>query len=153
MSRRGARVLGAVVGLVVVCGVAVAHGGSLRDASGQELAVPTWLFLSTGGAVVGASFLLASFVTDREFVAAVHEWHHHLPAPRRVLPWVRHVVGLAGFAFVLLTGFAGPTEPLRNGAIVLVWVGWWAAFAMSTYLVGNSWPPVNPFRTLTRPVA
>ncbi|GAA0271010.1 hypothetical protein [Halobacterium noricense] len=153
MSRRGARVLGAVVGLVAVCGVAVAHGGSLRDASGQELAVPTWLFLSTGGAVVGASFLLASFVTDREFVAAVHEWHHPLPAPRRVLAWVGHVVGLAGFAFVLLTGFAGPTEPLRNGAIVLVWVGWWAAFAMSTYLVGNSWPAVNPSRTLTRPVA
>ncbi|CQH50667.1 uncharacterized protein HHUB_1648 [Halobacterium hubeiense] len=154
MSRRGARVLGAVVGLLAVCGVAVAHGGSLRDASGQELAVPTWLFLSTGGAVVGASFLLASFVTDREFVAAVHEWHRRVPAPRRVLAGVGHVVGLAGLALVLLAGFARPDiDPLRNAAIVLVWVGWWAAFAMSTYLVGNSWPAINPFRTLTRPIS
>jgi len=153
MSRRGARAVGAVVGLLAVCGVAVAHGGSLRDASGQELAVPTWLFLSTGGAVVGASFLLANFVTDRRFVAAVHEWRRRLPAPRRALAWVGHAVGLAGFGFILLTGFVGPMEPLRNGAIVLVWVGWWAAFAMSTYLVGNSWPAINPFRTLTAPLA
>ncbi|MXR21859.1 tryptophan-rich sensory protein, partial [Halobacterium sp. PCN9] len=42
MSRRGARTLGALLGLAAVCGVAAAHGGSLRDASGQELAVPTW---------------------------------------------------------------------------------------------------------------
>ncbi|MCG1002412.1 MULTISPECIES: hypothetical protein [Halobacterium] len=153
MSRPGARALGAAAGLLAVCGVAVAHGGSLRDASAQELAVPTWLFLSTGGAVVGASFLLASFVTDRELVAAVDEWHRRIPAPRRVLAWAGRAVGVTGFAFVLLTGFDGPMEPLRNGAIVLVWVGWWAMFAMSTYLVGNSWPAVDPFRTLTRPVA
>jgi len=154
MSRRGARALGAVVGLLAVCGVAAAHGGSLRDASGQELAVPTWLFLSTGGAVVGASFLLASFVTDRELVAAIDEWRRRLPAPRRALAWAGRAVGVAGFAVVLLAGFARPDiDPLRNAAIVVVWVGWWAAFVMSTYLVGNSWPAVNPFRTLTRPLS
>ena len=153
MSRRGARTLGALLGLAAVCGVAAAHGGSLRDASGQELAVPTWLFLSTGGAVVGASFLMASFVTDREFVAAIHEWQRLVPAPRRVLAWTGRLVGVAGFAVVLVTGFAGPSDPLRNAAIVVVWVGWWAAFAMTTYLVGNSWPALNPFRTLTRPLA
>ncbi|MFB6269857.1 MAG: hypothetical protein ABEH83_07935 [Halobacterium sp.] len=154
MSRRGARLAGFVVGLTAVCGVAVAHGGSLRDASGQDLAVPTWLFLSTGGAVVGASFLLASFVTDREFVAAVHEWRRGLPVPRRALAWTGRLVGLAGFAVVLVAGSAGPqSDSLRNAAIMLVWVGWWAAFAMATYLVGNAWPAVNPFRTLTRPVA
>jgi hypothetical protein len=115
--------------------------------------VPTWLFLSTGGAVVGASFLMASFVTDREFVASIHGWRRSLPAPRRLLAWTGRVVGLAGFAVVLLAGFAGPQfDPLRNAAIMLVWVGWWAVFAMATYLVGNAWPAVNPFRTLTRPL-
>lgn len=152
MSRRGARTVGALIGLAAVCGVAAAHGGSLRDASGQELAVPTWLFLSTGGAVVGASFLLASFVTDRQFVAAVHEWQRRLPAPRRVLGVASRTFGVAGFVVLLVTGFVGPVEPLRSAAIMLVWVGWWAAYAMSTYLVGNSWPAVNPFRTLTYPL-
>ncbi|WP_231736937.1 hypothetical protein [Halobacterium sp. CBA1126] len=144
MSRRGARVLGAVVGLLAVCGVAAAHGGSLRDASGQELAVPTWLFLSTGGAVVGASFLLASFVTDRAFVAAIHEWRRRLSVPRQPLAWVGRAVGLAGFAYVLLTGFAGPTEPLRNGAIVLVWVGWWRRSRCRRTSSGTRGPPSTP---------
>ncbi|MFC3478797.1 hypothetical protein [Halobacterium litoreum] len=152
MYRRGARVAGVVVGLSLVCGVALAHGGSLRNATQQELAVPTWLFLSTGGAVVGASFLLASFVTDRAFVAAVHEWRRAIPVPRRALAWAGRVVGVGGFALVLGTGFVGPTDELRNAAVMVVWVGWWAGFVMATYLVGNAWPAVDPFRTLSRPV-
>ena len=153
MSRRAGRLAGVVVGLTAICGVALAHGGNLRDASGQELAVPTWLFLSTGGAVVGASFIMASFVTDRAFVASIHEWRRGLPAPRRVLAWAGRLLGIAGFAVVLVAGLLGPSEPLRNAAIMLVWVGWWAAFAMVTYLVGNAWPAVNPFRTLSRPLS
>ncbi|AHG03456.1 hypothetical protein HALDL1_07490 [Halobacterium sp. DL1] len=153
MYRRGARALGVVVGLAAICGVALAHGGNLRDATQQELAVPTWLFLSTGGAVVGASFLLASFVTDRAFVEAVHGWSRALPAPRTLLAWVARVAGVVGFAGVVVTGFFGPVDALRNAAIMLVWVGWWAGLVMATYLVGNAWPAVDPFRTLTRPVA
>jgi hypothetical protein len=153
MHRRGARAVGAVLGLALVSGVALAHGGSLRDASGQSLAVPTWLFLSTGGAVVGASFLLASFVTDRAFVAAVHDWRRSLPAPRRLFAWTGRLVGLAGFAVVVGVGLVGPPEQLRNAAILVVWVGWWAGFVMATYLAGNAWPAVDPFRTLTRPLA
>jgi len=153
MFRRLARPLGAAVGLAAVCGVVVAHGGSLRGASGGSLAVPTWLFLSTGGAVVGASFLLASFVTDRAFVASVHGWARPLPAPGRLLAWGGRLVGVAALAVLVVAGFAGPTEPLRNAAIVLVWVGWWAGLVMATYLVGNAWPALDPFRTLTRPLA
>ena len=153
MSRRLARPLGAALGLAAVCGVTVAHGGSLRGASGGSLAVPTWLFLSTGGAVVGASFLLASFVTDRAFVASVHGWTRPLPAPRGLLAWVGRLVGVTAFVVLVVAGFAGPAEPLRNAAIVLVWVGWWAGLVMATYLVGNAWPALDPFRTLTRPLA
>jgi hypothetical protein len=152
MYRSWARGVGAGTGLLGVCGVALAHGGSLRTASSQELAVPTWLFLATGGAVVGASFLLASFVTDRAFVESIHRWTRALPAPRRALAWVGRLVGVVGFAVVLWAGFVGPRgldAELRNAAILLVWVGWWAGFAMTTYLVGNAWPAVDPFRTLT----
>jgi hypothetical protein len=152
MYRSWARGVGAGTGLLGVCGVALAHGGSLRTASSQELAVPTWLFLATGGAVVGASFLLASFVTDRAFVESIHRWTRAVPAPRRALAWVGRLVGVVGFAVVLWAGFVGPQgldAELRNAAILLVWVGWWAGFAMTTYLVGNAWPALDPFRTLT----
>jgi hypothetical protein len=154
MLRRSGRVAGALLGLLGASGVALAHGGSLRDATAQELAVPTWLFLSTGGAVVGASFLLASFVTDRALVDAVHSWGVDLTAGSlgvgRALAWLGRVVGLAGLALVVLAGAGGPAQPLRNAAIVVVWVGWWAGYVMTTYLVGNTWPAIDPFRTLTR---
>ncbi|SEV99900.1 hypothetical protein [Halobacterium jilantaiense] len=153
MLRRLAHPLGAGLALAAVCGVAAAHGGSLRGASGSSLAVPTWLFLSTGGAVVGASFLLASFVTDRQFVADIHGWRRALPAPRRLLAWAGQTVGVAAFAVLVVAGFFGPTDPLRNAAIVLVWVAWWAGLVMATYLVGNAWPALDPFRTLTRPLS
>jgi len=36
--------------------------------------------------------------------------------------------------------------------VLLVWVGWWAGFTMTTYLVGNTWPALNPFRGAVRAV-
>jgi hypothetical protein len=35
-----------------------------------------------------------------------------------------------------------------NLAILIVWVGWWAGYTMSVYLLGNSWPAFNPWRML-----
>jgi len=134
--------------LVLSTGVALAHGGSLRGAAPERLAVPTWLFLLTGGGAVGASFLLASVVTERGFVGAVHEWHATLPAPRRALAWGGGLLGLTTLALVVVAGLAGPTEPLRNAAILVVWVGWWAGFTMSAYLVGDAWPALDPWRRL-----
>ena len=130
-------------------GTASAHGGSLGAGAREPLAVPTWLFLTTGGATVGASFLLASFVTDRSFVAAVHDWHLDLPLPaRRLLGRAVSAVGLAGLAAVVVVGFLGPPTPVENAGYLLVWVGWWAGFTMSTYLVGNAWPALNPWRAI-----
>jgi hypothetical protein len=58
-----------------------------------------------------------------------------------------------GLVLVLVGAAFGSPEPRRNVAILVVWVGWWAGFTMSTYLVGNAWPALDPFRTLTRPLA
>ncbi len=134
--------------LVAATGVATAHGGAVRGAARESLAVPTWLFLLTGGGVVGASFLLASFVTDRVFIAGVHAWRRALPAPSRPLARVGQVVGVAALVAVVVLGLVGPDTPTRNLAILVVWVGWWGAYLASTYLLGNSWPSVNPFRTI-----
>jgi hypothetical protein len=40
------------------------------------------------------------------------------------------------------------TGPTPNAAVLFVWVGWWAGYTMTTYLVGNTWPALNPWRTL-----
>jgi len=139
----------AAVGAVWLVGVASAHGGSLGAESRESLAVPTWLFLATGGGAVGASFLLASFVTDRSFVRSIHAWRRHAAVPSRgTATRLLRAVGVLGLAAVVVVGFTGPTAALGNAAILVVWVGWWAGFTMTTYLVGNWWPTLNPWRTL-----
>ncbi|MFC7139024.1 hypothetical protein ACFQMA_04125 [Halosimplex aquaticum] len=139
----------ALASLVAVAARPVlAHGGSLGGAARESLTVPTWLMLATGGAIVGASFLLASFATDRSAVDAVIERRRTvaLPAPA-ALRWGAGALGVVALVGVVVTGFVGPSDPLSNPAVVIVWAGWWAGFAMSTYLVGNAWPAVNPWRT------
>ena len=152
MTTRRRRVVGWLVGtvsLVLAAGTVAAHGGSLAGGGRESITVPTWLFLSTGGAAVGASFLLASFVTDRAFIERIHDWGTPLTVSDSRLPGLAaRLVGLAGFVTVLVVGFLGPTTPQTNLAILLVWVGWWAGLAMTTYLVGNTWRALNPLDTI-----
>ena len=125
------------------------HGGSLGGAARESLTVPTWLMLATGGAVVGASFLLASFATDRSAVEGLVEARRTVSIPgATALRWSGGVLGVVVLGLILVGGFVGPADPLSNPAVVIVWAGWWAGFAMSTYLVGNAWPVVNPWRAV-----
>jgi hypothetical protein len=149
--RACALVAWALAALGTAVGPALAHGGSLGRAARDSLSVPAWLIVATGGAAVGASFLLASFGTDRAFVAGLHGPRRYLRLPgRRWLSRLAGGLGVAVLAVVVVAGFLGSTDPLSNGAIVIVWVGWWAGFTMSTYLVGNAWPALNPFRAVAR---
>lgn len=148
--RRLVRLLTALLALPFV-GRVVAHGGSLGGNAGRSLDVPTWLFLATGGGVVGASFLLSSFATDREFIRALHDRRRSLDLPvRRALVVAGRSVGVLALLGVVLVGLFGPAEPLRNAGVLVVWVGWWAGLAMAAYLVGNAWPLLNPWRTVSR---
>jgi len=149
--RRGAALAIGALAWLAMAGTASAHGGSLAGGGRESLTIPTWLFLSTGGAAVGASFLLASFVTDRAFIERVHGWGTPLVEDGTdTLALAGRLLGLAGLAAVLVVGFLGPTTARTNLAILLVWVGWWAGLAMTTYLVGNAWTTLNPLKTLAR---
>jgi hypothetical protein len=151
--RRVVAVAAGIVGWTLLTGTATAHGGSLAAGGRESLTIPTWLFLSTGGAAVGASFLLASFVTDRAFIERIHAWGTPLDDSNVGVPvLLGRLVGLAGYVAVLAIGFLAPTlgltTPQTNLAILLVWVGWWAGLAMSTYLIGNTWRVLNPLSTI-----
>jgi hypothetical protein len=143
-----ARGLAVGAGLASV-GTVAAHGGSLGAAARETVTVPTWLFLLTGGAVIGASFLLASFVTDRSLIEAIHTWERRGSLPgRRALRALVRAVGVTGLFVTLAFGFLGPDRGLTNLGVLVVWVGWWAGFTMTTYLVGSTWTALNPWRTI-----
>lgn len=146
--RRVVRLL-ALLAILPFVGRALAHGGGLGGSAGRSLDVPTWLFLATGGGVVGASFLLSSFATDREFVRHLHARRRELAVPvRDVVVLGTRVVGVLALLGVVAVGVAGPVDPLRNAAVLVVWAGWWAGLAMTSYLAGNAWPTLNPWRTI-----
>jgi hypothetical protein len=128
---------------------ALAHAGSLSGSLGSVQA-PFWLVVVTGGGVVAASFLFATLVTDHETIRAVNDRRLVLPvgALRRLVPGVR-ALGVVGLAAVVVVGLVGPRDPLLNLAVLVVWVGWWAGYTMSAYLVADSWALLNPWRTLT----
>ncbi|WEL21325.1 hypothetical protein [Halorhabdus sp. BNX81] len=151
-SRELARRLVAIVALGVAglfASTAAGHGGSLGEGARESVTVPTWLFLLTGGAVVGASFLLASFVTDRRLIDDLHGWRATVPVPGRDgLASIARVGAVLGVAVVVTIGYVGPQSGLSNLAILLVWVGWWAGYTMSAYLLGETWSTVNPWRTV-----
>ncbi|WP_324757268.1 hypothetical protein [Haloarcula montana] len=147
---RALAVLATGLAALSIAGTASAHGGSLAAGGRESLTIPTWLFLSTGGAAVGASFLLASFVTDRVFVERLHDWGIDLAGGGdRALRTIGRVIGLLGLLAVLVVGFVGPETPRTNLAILLVWAGWWAGLVIVTYLLGNVWSGLNPFKTLS----
>ncbi len=126
----------------------------------REMAVPTWLFLLTGGAAIGASGLLAAFVTDRTLLQSLHEWAIPLPfslfhpsleptPTRRTLETLAAVGGVLTLFGTLIVAFVGPQLPTTNLAILLTFVGLRALLPMIAVTLGNPWPALNPFRTLS----
>ena len=60
---------------------------------------------------IGASALLASFVTDRRFVLSIHRRHETLPdaeAAYRAVAGALKLLGLVLLALVVYRGFVGP---------------------------------------------
>jgi hypothetical protein len=143
----------AAVGLLLLArGVAASNAAvGLGQASRDPLSVPRWLYVATGGVTIGASALLASFVTDRRFVLSIHRRRETLPdaeTAHRAVAGALKFLGLVLLALVVYRGFFGPQIPTVNLAVVVVFAGMRAGLTMFAYLVGNPWPALNPWRTV-----
>lgn len=126
------------------------HIGGVGGVGGNA-SVPPWLTIVTGGIIVGGSFLFVSLLTDHEGIRYVNALGVELPTTRtleRVFRGLLGLLGVLGLVVILVAAVEGPAVGSRNLAVLAVWMGWWAGYAMSTYLVGNTWPALNPWRTL-----
>ncbi|MFB6173524.1 MAG: hypothetical protein ABEI39_02685 [Halobacteriales archaeon] len=151
-GRRWRHVAVVAAAVAVSSGRAAAHSGSLGG-SVASATVPTWLTVLTGGIVVGGSFLFTTLLTDHDAMRDVNWWRVSVPAPtqvRRALAPLAQAAAFGALLLVVATGLFGPREPTRNFALLLVWVGWWAGYTTTTYLLGNTWPLVNPWRAPVR---
>lgn len=131
--------------------VTAGNGLTLAKGSRDTLAIPQWLYLATGGATVGASALLASFVTDRAYVNYLHDWHHSVLSIDRLtqpLVWAGRGLGIVTLVLAVYLGFVGPELPTASFTILVTFAGGRAALPMVAYLLGNVWPVLNPWRTM-----
>lgn len=138
------------VGTALFAEPSLAHAGALSGTL-RPVAIPSWLVVVTGGGVIGASFLLTSLVTDHAAIRALNGWHVAVPTRetvRAVGVWVLRGLSIAVLVSVVVSGLFGPQAPVANLAVLVVWAGWWAGYTMTTYLVGNTWPALDPWRTL-----
>jgi hypothetical protein len=128
----------------------LAHAGALR-LTDEPVTVPRWLVVSTGGGVIGASFLFTSMITDHEMIQSINGWHRPVfgrETIRTVGLKIAQGISVVVLALLVLSGLFGPQNPTVNFAILVVWAGWWAGYTISVYLVGNTWPAINPWRAL-----
>jgi hypothetical protein len=156
MRRTVARGLLVALGVTLLAEPALAHVSGVAEYS--RGGVPTWLTISTGGVIIGASFLFTSLLTDHEGIRMVNGWHLHAAVPwsvRGAATRGARAFGVLVLALVVASGLFGPGPsssalftPSDSFAIMVVWIGWWAGFVMTVYLAGNSWPLFDPFRTL-----
>ena len=150
-----------ILGVCSLSTSAIAHAGGL-PLTNEPVIIPIWLFVLTGGVIIGISFLFVSLVTQRQLIDKINGYHlsFNLPFSRltRLNTPILTLVSVLLLFYILLLGFIGPQNPTSNFAILFVWVIWWAGYTMTVYLFGNTWEQLNPWKfistilpTLNRP--
>ena len=137
-----ARLTGLSLGLAALLGapaVVTAHNLSAVYQSPLPLAV----YLAGAATTVALSFV---FVLARDMRAAPTPEGRvvHVPAPIRI---VLRVLGLVGWAWILVQGTAGGTSEASVASLFL-WVYGWVGVAMLSALVAPVWEWVDPFATI-----
>lgn len=131
----------------------------LRTASAQahafgaryDLPLPLEFYLAGAGAAVAFSFLIMVFFF-RVRPARTRQPRIDLLrfGPMHVLfyPGVTGVVQAVSvglFFLVLVAGFFGTQDALKNIEPTFIWIIWWVGLAYVAALVGNLWPAINPW--------
>ncbi|MCC7017684.1 MAG: hypothetical protein IT564_10840 [Rhodospirillales bacterium] len=150
MTRAAFALFAAVAALSGMSEPAQAHAFGER----YELPVPVWLFVVGGALTVTVTFVVVAVFARG---GAERYAEARLDLTRRALgrvlchPLTRtaaQAIGVFILALILMVGFFGADDPIRNPAPTLVWVVWWVGFSYVVMLIGNPWPVVNPWRTL-----
>ncbi|MGO9320017.1 MAG: fenitrothion hydrolase [Solirubrobacteraceae bacterium] len=145
-SRRMLAQLLGGVGLValVLPASAQAHG----IVGKADLPIPVWLFSWTAAIVLVVSFVALSTMWTRP----------QLQQPRlrrlfrlpRALEWLAGLFGVAVFALVVYSGFAGAQVTQANFSVTFIYVVFWVGTPVASVLFGDVFHALSPWRTCAR---
>jgi hypothetical protein len=137
----------ALLGQALLPGAAVAHGiGGVTD-----LPIPTWLFAWAGSIVLVVSFVaLATLWPEPRLERARERVVASLP---RALEVLAGAIGVAVFGLIVYAGLAGEQdEATHNLAPVMVFVFFWVGTPVASFLFGDVFRVLNPWRAVARTV-
>jgi hypothetical protein len=132
----------------------LAHGiGGVRD-----LPVPEWLFMYGAALVLIVSFVALALLWERPLPAA-YVGGRPLPGTLQKVVLSKALRVAAGIVSVFLlvvvtaAAFVGDVSPRDNIAPVFVYVVFWLGLVPVVVLLGNVWPPLNPWKAVADGVA
>ena len=114
-----------------------------------DLPIPLWLFSWTAAIVLVVSFVALSTLWRTPQLQQVRA--RRLIALPGFLPALASAFGLAVFALVLYSGFAGAQEaPQANFSVTFIYVVFWVGLPVASVLFGDIFRALSPWRTCAR---
>ncbi len=142
-----APVLGALgAGAVLYPASAQAHGIVGR----ADLPIPVWLFSWAAAIVLVVSFVALSVLWRRPQLQSEHRARlFRMPV---ALARLANAVGLALFALVLYSGFAGTQVWSANFSVTFIYVIFWVGTPIASVLFGDVFAALSPWRSSARAI-
>ncbi len=128
--------------LIFLPGNALAH----TSERGFVMLLPTELYILGGGLSVAGTILALSLLSPERVAAFFGRDAVIANIPRTGVGGVVAALSFIVFAFLVLCGFFGSPDPLRNPLPNAIWIVGWIIITIAHTLFGNLWAALNPWR-------
>jgi len=115
-----------------------------------DLPIPVWLFSWAAGIVLVVSFVaLSALWTSPQLQTEHRKPLLHLP---RAVEVAGSLIGVAVFALVLYSGFAGSQVWSANFSVTFIYVIFWVGMPIASVLLGDVFMVLSPWRSCARAI-
>ncbi len=148
MSRRSSQ-LGRTLGALAVAAFAFPASAAAHGIVGRaDLPIPVWLFSWAAAVVLVVSFVaLSALWTRPQLQDGARSRLGRIPAPVR---WAVSAFGVAVFALVLYSGFAGTQVWSANFSVTFIYVIFWVGVPVASAIFGDIFAALSPWRSCAR---
>jgi len=116
-----------------------------------DLPIPVWLFSWAAAIVLVVSFVaLSTMWMTPQLQRSTRRRLFGLPQP---VEWLASAAGLALFALVVYSGFAGAQVTQANFSVTFIYVVFWIGIPVASVLCGDIFRALSPWRTCARVLA
>ena len=144
----GLALLGTLAAALLAPDLAAAHGFQGR----ADLPIPRWLFAWGAFVVLVVSFVALATLWPKPKLEPEQVQEKQVLSTPRVLEPILGAIGIAIFAVVVYSGFAGSQTTNANLAPTFVFVVFWVGLAFLSLLLGDVFAAFNPWRAFGRGV-